>query len=404
MPPGTFPRNKLLLFALLDELGPFYAIFTLWFADHGLTVGQISIVFILWALISMLCEVPGGALADHVDRRLILAGGLLMRAVGITTVLLFPSFAGVMVGAAIWAVHTSLSSGTWEALVYDQLQAHDRQDDYTITMARLGQSTHLGTIIGSLSATAILGLTDVTLASLGWITIALHVISLWAILTLPHVVISDDAASQEEDDDELEITSCAEWWATIKMGARAAFVPGVLRQVAVICMLLEGIFILDEYVPLLARERGASDALVPWFVLSTWAGLILGGELAARRPGLDGRQLGGVLGLSALAIIGALWSSVVWALGLIAIAYGAMNATWIITEARLQKLAPQAVRATVRSVVAFVAGLINMAMFGVIGLLSVGDDPTRGLFTTVAVLCVLGILLKSTHVHHASSS
>ena len=52
---------------------PFYALYAVLFADHGLTVAQISSLFAIWSLTGFLLEVPSGALADIVSRR-----GLLM--------------------------------------------------------------------------------------------------------------------------------------------------------------------------------------------------------------------------------------------------------------------------------------------------------------------------------------
>src|SRR5690606_32963018 len=44
-------RRRLYALSFVDEFGPVYAVWTLWFNDNGITTSQISTVFILWAAI-----------------------------------------------------------------------------------------------------------------------------------------------------------------------------------------------------------------------------------------------------------------------------------------------------------------------------------------------------------------
>lgn len=66
-------RRRLYALAFIDEFGPSYAVFTLWFNDHDVTTSQLSIAFVLWAATAIVLEIPSGALADRVDRRRLLA-------------------------------------------------------------------------------------------------------------------------------------------------------------------------------------------------------------------------------------------------------------------------------------------------------------------------------------------
>ena len=104
-------RRRLYLLAFIDEFGPVYAVFTLWFNDNGISTAQVSTAFLMWAAIALAFEIPSGALADRVDRRHLLASAFGIRAVGISLWFLWPTFAGVLIGAALWAVHSALASG-----------------------------------------------------------------------------------------------------------------------------------------------------------------------------------------------------------------------------------------------------------------------------------------------------
>lgn len=373
-------RRHLYGFALLDEIGPLYALYTLWLADHGITTAQVSTVFMLWAIIGIVLEVPSGALADRLDRRRLIAAALVMRALGILVWLVWPTYPGVLLGAMLWAVHTSVASGTWEALVYDQLTRTGEADSYAVVMARVGQWNHAGLAVGTLAATGIVT-AGWGIAWTGWVTLALHVPSVWLISTLPR-------AGAVPDEEEVPLSYRA-WSQTLRDGVRAVAGRAMLLRVVVIAGLLEGMFILDEYVQLLGRHRGASDALVPLLVLLVWVGLIAGGEVAARRPKMGGASLALLLGVGVVAMAVGLSSAHLWALGLLGVGYLSMNAVWIVTEARLQELAPDETRATVRSVVALGGNLLSAFVFVLIGTLSRGDDPAPGLLASLILLLLV---------------
>ena len=76
-------RRRLYALAFVDEFAPLYALFTLWFIDNDVTTSQISIVFVVWAALAVVLEVPSGALADRIDRRKLIATAFALRAIGI---------------------------------------------------------------------------------------------------------------------------------------------------------------------------------------------------------------------------------------------------------------------------------------------------------------------------------
>lgn len=403
-------RRRLYLLAWVDEFGPIYAVYTLWFNDNGVSTAEISTAFLVWALVALVLEIPSGALADRVDRRRLLAAAFLIRAGGLSLWLLWPTFTGLLIGAAMWATHDSLASGAWEAMIHDELTAIDEADRYQTLMARISQFSHVGVATGTLLGAALLRL-DVGLDTLGWVTVAAHAGSISLVLALPDVrwvaqggdppeaarSVHDVGASPVADTFlpdmvDSEATSYGAWWATLRTGVREARRTPVLARLLVVGAMLEGLFILDEYLPLLARARGGDDFAAPVIVFVVWIGLLAGGEVAARRPDLSGRQLGA--GLIAAVAVGTLAfaTTEVWTLALVAVTYGALETTYIVTDARLQERAPAGTRATVSSVRGFGSASISMVAFIVIGAMSDGDDPTPGHFVILAALAVAGVL------------
>ena len=58
-----------------------YPVYTLLFSDTGMSVSQISSLFVIWSVSSLVLEVPSGAWADATSRRRLLVIGPLLTAV-----------------------------------------------------------------------------------------------------------------------------------------------------------------------------------------------------------------------------------------------------------------------------------------------------------------------------------
>ncbi len=356
-------RRRVYLLAFVDEFVPFAVLFTLWFADNGITVAQLSLVFVLWAAAVLLLEVPSGMVADRVDRRRLLATAFLLRAIGIALWLAVPTLAGLLVGATLWAIHEAAASGAWEALIHDELEAIGAERDYAVVMARVGQFGNFGIAAAALVSTPMLGL-GLDLEALGWITIGVHAASIGLVLSLPDVRWVVTRSRDAEAFRGPDITSMRRT-VHVVLRDRAIAIPVAVGAG------VGGTAILDEYVPLLARNRGLDDTFIPLVFLCVWAGLLVGGEIAARQPTITSRRLAGFVVIGgAVALIG-LTTDPVSTLPLIGVAYAAIEATWVVSDARLQARVPAHVRATISSVRGLGSGLV-------VGLAVLGDRPDVG--------------------------
>ncbi len=411
-------KGRLYGLAFIDEFGPIYAVYTLWFNDNGISTARLSTVFIVWAVVALALEIPSGALADRIDRRRLLGAAFTIRGAGIALWLVWPTFTGVLIGASLWALHDALASGAWEAMIHDELDEVGQARSYATVMARIGQFSHLGIAASTLLGAALLRI-DVGLETLGWLTLAAHAGSIALVVTLPEVrwrgaadegtvrPATADAPDSPSDrsigagpvaetilpdltaDDTFSYRA---WWSTLRTGVRDARSDPLIARLVAVGAMLEGLFIVDEYVPLIVRARGGTDATAPIVVFVVWVGLLVGGEIAARRPTLSGRWLGGALigGVAVMAV--AFATSSVWTLMLVALGYAALQALWVASDARLQEHTPAATRATVTSVRGFGSATISMLAFVAIGAMSDGDDPTRGQFVVLTALAVAGVL------------
>ena len=85
----------------------------------GLPVGLIPLVLIVMNAVYAAVAAPAGALADRMDRRLLLALGLGVLILADLTLALAPSIGGVLFGVALWGAHMGLTQGLLSALVAD---------------------------------------------------------------------------------------------------------------------------------------------------------------------------------------------------------------------------------------------------------------------------------------------
>jgi MFS family permease len=136
-----------------SEAVPLYPVYALLFADTGLTTAQVSSLFVIWSVVAFAAEVPSGALADAWSRRRSYALGELLTAAGFLLWMLWPSYPGFAVGFVLWGLGGSFSSGSLEALVYDDLAAAGRADDYARIVGRGGTIAILAMLAATLLAT-----------------------------------------------------------------------------------------------------------------------------------------------------------------------------------------------------------------------------------------------------------
>lgn len=258
--------------------------YALLFADAGLSTSQISTLFVIWSVVAFAFEVPSGALADAWSRRGLYAIGEVLTAVGYALWLIWPAFPGFALGFVLWGLGGALSSGTLEALVYDELAAEGRSGDYAKITGRGGTVAILAMLAATLLATpafAVGGYRLVGIASVATVTLG----GLLA-LSLPQ----PRSRTGTEGDDHID----ASYVALLRAGLRESTSSGrVLRTVA-IAALLPGFSALDEYLPLLARDRGAPTAGVPLLfaltALAMAAGSALAGRVGSDPSPIDGRN------------------------------------------------------------------------------------------------------------------
>lgn len=220
------------------------------FAERGsLNPFQISLLLATWSIIVLLIEIPSGALADKYSRRNLLGIAQVIRAMGYVVWIFWPSFEGFLLGLALWGVGRSLTSGTFEALVYDELKAIGKEEKYAKVIGRTESFAMFFGLGATLLATPVF-------AQLGyegvlWGSVVAVIGAGLVALTLPN-------KAKQEDVESMSYT----------MIMRRA-VKEVAQNNALLKIIVFGVFtgvlfrIFDEYASLIIRSGDIATVFVP---------------------------------------------------------------------------------------------------------------------------------------------
>ncbi|WP_395746758.1 MFS transporter [Prosthecobacter sp.] len=148
-------------FRILFNCRFYYPVFTILFLDLGLSIGEFAALNVVWALTSVVLEVPSGALADRYGRRplVVAAGGLMVLEMGVLC-LMQPGHHDLVlwlfvVNRVLSGAAEACASGADEALAYDSLPAAERTTLWPQIMARLSRGMALGFVVSSITGSVL---------------------------------------------------------------------------------------------------------------------------------------------------------------------------------------------------------------------------------------------------------
>ncbi|WP_343238499.1 MFS transporter [Streptomyces sp. SID13031] len=335
--------------------------YQLLFTDHGLSAAEVSSLFIIWSTTAFLLEVPSGAWADVFSRRKLLVLGALVRGLGFAGWIVVPSYAGFALGFVLWGVSSALISGTFEALVYDELAARGAADRYAGLIGRAKSASLVLNLAATALAAPLFELGGYPL--LGAVSVASCLLQAAVGLSLPEATRVATADETEEVETGAGDGPLGRYVAMLRLGLSEVTTSRTVRKAVVLVALLGGFLAFDEYFPLLAREIGASTALVPLLIAGTVAAQAIGGALAGPAYRWPGSVLAVGLALAAGLLAWGALSGTAGGFVPIAIGYGVMQLVIIVAEARLQDAITGPARATVTSVSGLFAELFAVLVY-----------------------------------------
>ncbi|GAB3749286.1 MFS transporter [Microlunatus parietis] len=373
-------RTVYALSALRDAI-PLYPVYALLFAASGLSAAQISSLLIIWSAVAFALEIPSGALADRVSRRRLLIIAALIRAAAFALWVTVPSYPVFALGFVLWGASSAVRSGTFEALVYDELAATGAATRYGPIIGTAGTVKLLANVGATLAATPLLIIGGFPLV--GWVSAAVCVAEAVLSWTLPERPRTGRVGGGFRG-----------YLGTLRSGLLEARRNRTVFALLIVLVGL-GLGAFDEYVPLLLDGHGVPTELIP-ILLAGQGALSAAASWAAGRWSTTGRLVPTtvlIIGAAALAA-GALADHPAGFAGL-AVALTATTFVTVHAQIRLQHAITGEARATVTSVAGFGGECTALITFGAIAGLSVGLPITVAVAAMAIPMLALAVALPA---------
>jgi predicted MFS family arabinose efflux permease len=327
-----------------------YPVYTLLFSDSGLSVWQISSLFVIWSLSSLVLEVPSGAWADATSRRRLLVIGPLLTAVTFELWVAAPGFWVFALGFLLWGLKSALTSGALEALVYEELQRVDATEKYATLMGR-------GQVAGVLAAMCSGAVAAPVIAAGGFPAVGVASVAVCLLASVVAMLLPENRIRSHD--------TAQPWANALGAGLREARRSRPVRATVIVVAVVASVWgALDEYTPLLIESTGVSASDVALLMVVVWAGAAAGGLLAGRAAQLRTRSLATLLCCgAALMITGALTSHPLAVIPLAA-AFGVFQLATVVADTRLQEAISGPARATVTSLAGMSTDVATLAVYG----------------------------------------
>lgn len=125
------------------------AVWVVLLVARGFSLWQIGVAEAVYHVVSILCEIPSGVVADLVGRRRSLAAAGVCGLLSALLMAFSTQFLGVCISMAFSALSCSFISGSDEALLYDSLLEAGKEKEYITVNARYSKIQSLGSVLSN---------------------------------------------------------------------------------------------------------------------------------------------------------------------------------------------------------------------------------------------------------------
>ncbi len=306
----------------------------------------------------------------------------------------------------LWGLGGSLHSGTFQALLYDELAARGTTRAYPRTLGFATTAGEAGALVGILAAAPLFHLGGYALV--GWTSVAVVLAQAGVAASLPRAPQAVPVALVDDPEDDPEPVPASvrpsggvftTYVSMLRSGTTEALRRPTVRGGVMLAAILFGFTALDEYFGLLARDGGASTETVPLLLGLTVAGSLVGSLLAGRTAEMRSSTMSRVLVVAGVALaagsaLGGAGLIGVAGFALIGLGYGILTNATVVAESRLQDAIEGSARATVTSVSGLLSELVALAIFAVVALLSVWLSTSALMVALALPVVATGLVVR----------
>lgn len=368
---------KIYAFKFFDDFVLIYPLYVVMFTDFKMEPWQVATLLAVWSTTTFLLEIPSGVWADKYSRKNILFVGQLIRSLGYASWLLFPNFLGFLVGFVLWGIKGALTSGTFQALIYDKLKLFKQEKEFTKILGRTKTTSFIAILVASaLASPAIL---------LGYPFVL--ILSSVAVL-MAGIIIATIPKAQK-----MESTHEKEYFSLLKEGLAGAFKNAVVLRLIIFLSLAFALCgALDEYWPIFANESG-----LPKYGLGPFLGFMSGSQaiasfIAHRFEKHTNRFFYILFLFNGLLLFLAGYLFSVPALLLLILFSFLFTIIQVIFEGRLQHSIASTTRATISSVSGFLTEMGVLIVYLSFGLIAQASDYRNSFLLYGVIVATCGLL------------
>ena len=355
MPKGNLLKRLLVSlygFAFFNKfllLTPVYSIFML---ENGLTDFQLSTMFIVSAIGTILAQMPIAFITNRVGQRASMILGQVLKIIAILLWLVMPNYVGFVTGMFLWGVQAGFRSVAFEGLVYDSVYANGMGKDYTRILGRKSTYESIGTALSAFgSLLMFLGYTWVTWASV--VAIVLSIICLLGVQYTPPKQIRAKTVPFAK---------------IFRTAMRVCLQTPCLITTMLFALLIGNIPYLDDFLSPIGLQIG-----IPTEYIGAVSLFLLGCATVGQRFAYKFSKISDKLIYALVAVIGLCYMSFgatysIGTLWLMGVGYILFYGIYTLLYSRLQHMIPSRHRSVVLSLYTTVSYLIYIAVCGIIGL------------------------------------
>lgn len=362
--------NKLLL------ISPVYAIFM---QNHGMSDMQLSVVLMMYSISTVVTQIPATLLTNRLGHKNALLLGQLLKGIGFTLWLVWPTFIGFAIGMFLWGVMSAFYGTAYESLIYDGLRARHHNHIYARVLGMRYNAQAVGAGLAAFgSLLMVFGYGWVTLASL--VALALSMICISRVDLYP---------------DGRKIVPKSVKRVDVKKLVKSVFyicraIPCMFLMMA-LCLFVFNFSCIDDFLGPIGLEIGLPVqyvGLIQFFVLAC---MILGQTFAYRFTKIKDGLL-----YSSICLMGAMFAlfsmnyslTGLWILG---VAYVVSRALHVLLYSRFQDFIPPSYRTIVLSVYNMLSKVVYTLMCLFMGFGGSLGSWGYGIFGAGIMIIVIGL-------------